>query len=56
MVSNSTLSQVSLAEVVFLGKTFAGSSAVFSMKRGSDRPVLRYSLTRRGEEVGIWDI
>ncbi|KAH8104637.1 carbon-nitrogen hydrolase [Cristinia sonorae] len=37
------------------GKTFAGTSAMFSMKRNSDRPVLLYALTERAEGVGIWD-
>ncbi|TCD70160.1 Carbon-nitrogen hydrolase [Steccherinum ochraceum] len=38
------------------GKIFAGTSAMFSMRRGSDQPVLMHALGRRNEEVGIWDI
>lgn len=41
---------------VFTGKNFAGSSAAFSMIRGSDRPVLVHSLSRRDQEVGLWEV
>ncbi|KAK1230818.1 hypothetical protein PQX77_006090 [Marasmius sp. AFHP31] len=38
------------------GKTFAGSSALFSMRRGSKRPKLYDVMGRREEGVRIWTI
>ncbi|KAF9465275.1 carbon-nitrogen hydrolase [Collybia nuda] len=38
------------------GKTFAGSSAIFSMNAGSGRPKLLDMMSRRGEEVRVWNL
>ncbi|KAI0087739.1 carbon-nitrogen hydrolase [Irpex rosettiformis] len=38
------------------GKTFAGSSAVFSLQRGSGRPKLLHSMTRKAEGVEVWTV
>jgi hypothetical protein len=37
-------------------KTFAGSSAIFSMRSGSGRPKLLDMMERQEEGVRIWDI
>jgi protein N-terminal amidase len=42
--------------LVFLGKTFAGSSAVFHMRQGRGKAgVLRAALGREEEDVMLWD-
>ncbi|PSS06577.1 hypothetical protein PHLCEN_2v3635 [Hermanssonia centrifuga] len=38
------------------GQTFAGTSAVFSMRRGSGRPRLLHSMDRKSEGVEIWTV
>ncbi|KAF8155774.1 hydrolase [Crassisporium funariophilum] len=38
------------------GKTFAGTSAIFSMRQGSGRPVLLDMMERTEEGVRIWNI
>ncbi|KAI0345908.1 carbon-nitrogen hydrolase [Trametopsis cervina] len=38
------------------GQTFAGSSAIFSMKRGSGRPRLLHSMGRHTEGVEVWTV
>lgn len=37
-----------------LGVKFAGTSAIFKMKRGSGRPTLLAMMGRREESVQIW--
>ncbi|KAF8895593.1 carbon-nitrogen hydrolase [Infundibulicybe gibba] len=39
-----------------IGKTFAGSSAIYSMQQGSGRPKLLDMFTRKAEGVRIWNI
>jgi protein N-terminal amidase len=39
-----------------IGKTFAGSSAIFSMRSGSGSPTLLDMMERREEGVRIWDV
>lgn len=41
---------------LILGITFAGSSAIFSMRSGSGHPKLLDMMERREEGVRIWDI
>ncbi|EKM51564.1 uncharacterized protein PHACADRAFT_150048 [Phanerochaete carnosa HHB-10118-sp] len=38
------------------GVTFAGSSAIFSLRRGSGRPKLLHSMDRSTEGVAIWTV
>ncbi|KAJ3550815.1 hypothetical protein NM688_g4992 [Phlebia brevispora] len=38
------------------GELFAGTSAVFSMIRGSGRPKLLHAMDRQTEDVAIWEI
>ena len=40
----------------FIGTTFAGSSAAFSLSRGSGRPKLLYAMGRKTEDVAIWTV
>ncbi|KAH7909243.1 carbon-nitrogen hydrolase [Hygrophoropsis aurantiaca] len=39
-----------------LGRTFAGSSALLSLHRGSGRPRLLHAMGQREEGVGIWTV
>ncbi|KAH7925565.1 carbon-nitrogen hydrolase [Leucogyrophana mollusca] len=39
-----------------LGATFAGSSALLSLRRGSGRPRLLHAMGQREEGVGIWTV
>lgn len=42
--------------VFFQGKTFAGTSAIFSLRKGSGHPKLLDMLERKEESVRIWNI
>lgn len=39
-----------------LGTTFAGTSAIFSLRQGSGRPKLLHSMGRHTEGVEIWTV
>lgn len=41
---------------LYLGKTFAGSSAMFSMRAGSGRPRLLHFMGEREEGVSVWTV
>jgi hypothetical protein len=45
-----------VTEKIITGKTFAGSSAIFSMQPASGRPKLLGMMGRREEGVYIWNI
>ncbi len=45
-----------LCSIHLTGQTFAGTSAVFSMRRGSGRPRLLHSMDRKSEGVEIWTV
>ncbi|KAH9947447.1 carbon-nitrogen hydrolase [Amylocystis lapponica] len=38
------------------GKTFAGTSAMFRLRRGSGRPILLHAMQRRQEGVEVWSL
>ena len=39
-----------------LGKTFAGSSAIFAMRPGSGKPRLLHFMGEREEGVRVWNV
>jgi len=42
--------------LIIIGKTFAGSSAIFSMRMGSGRPKLLDMMGKREEGVRVWNL
>ena len=50
------LQRIICIDLGFPGKTFAGSSALFSMRAGSGRARLLHTLGRREECVRIWEL
>ena len=48
--------QVPVAYIWRSGRTFAGTSAIFSMEKGSGRPTLLGMMGRLEEGVQIWQI
>lgn len=44
------------ANSFYIGKIFAGTSAIFSMSAGSGRAKLLDMMSRRGEEVRVWNL
>ena len=44
------------ADGIAIGQTFAGTSAIFSLRRGSGRPKLLHSMDRSTQTVEIWHV
>lgn len=45
-----------MTALIAIGKTFAGSSAIFSMRMGSGRPKLLDMMGKREEGVRVWNL